>query len=392
MKIAILGCGVVGRGVYDIVMGGATPDLQGVTVTRILEREEAGCTLPGVTFNFSDIVNDPEVDCVVEAMGGLHPAYEYIMAALQAKKHVVTSNKAVLAQYFNEFRKAAAENGVQLRYEASVCGGIPWIASLRKAARVDDIRRFSGIMNGTTNFILYHMFQGGADFTEVLKQAQALGYAEADPSADIDGLDVQNKCIISAAVAFGQAPVHAQVPVFGIRNIQGGDVAYFKEQGLCCKLIAAGVREGDHFFACVEPVLFPEGALEAAVPLNYNLATLEGDTVGALKFYGQGAGSLPTGNAVVQDILDLAALAAAPAPVPQLSCDPAMMQAEYFVRIESGAYERARALLGDYAASALRMNGVAMLKTKPIPVGEFARLRSELLELDSTLFAARYAE
>lgn len=391
MKIALLGYGVVGRGVHDIVMGGATPALQGLTVSRILVREGRHGDLPGATSDYADIVNDPDIGCVVEALGGLHPAYEYIMAALQAKKHVVTSNKAVLAQYYEEFHRAARDNGVQLRYEASVAGGIPWIASLRKAARVDEIRRFSGIMNGTTNYILYHMFQQGADFGAVLADAQALGYAEADPTADIDGLDVQNKCIISAAVAFGHAPTHDQVPVFGIRNIQGGDVSYFKEQGLVCKLIAAGVKQGDRFFACVEPVLFPEGALEAAVPLNFNLATLEGDSVGALKFYGQGAGGLPTGNAVVQDLLDLAQPVDSPAQPPALTCDPALMEAAYFVRIDSAAYERARALLGDYAESALRINGVSMFKTKPMQVGAFARAREQLLELDGSMFAARYA-
>jgi homoserine dehydrogenase len=198
MKIALLGYGTVGRGVDQII----SERVSEVEVTRILELPDR-LTDARMTSDYDGIVDDSSVELVVECMGGLEPAHAFIMRALAAHKHVVTSNKAVVAAHLAEFTSAAAQAGVSLYVEAAVGGGIPWIASIEKVRRIDEVTSFSGIMNGTTNYIVDAMRRQGAEFADVLARAQELGYAERDPSADIDGIDVKNKTIISAAVAFG---------------------------------------------------------------------------------------------------------------------------------------------------------------------------------------------
>ena len=300
MKIALLGFGTVGKGV-DTIIRESVPELE---VTRILELPDRICD-PRMTSNYDDILADPDIECVCECMGGIEPAHTFIAAALASGRHVVTSNKAVVAAHFAEFARLASEHGAGLLIEASVGGGIPWIASIEKARRIDRISRFSGIMNGTTNYIVYSMLKDNADFAEVLGKAQELGYAERDPSADIDGIDVANKTIISASVAFDVACTH-ELPVSGIRNLTKRDLAMFGNHGRTIKLLGRGVRTEAGYAVAVEPVAVPVESLEANVPTNFNLITLEGESVGELKFYGQGAGMLPTGNAVVQDLIDCA--------------------------------------------------------------------------------------
>ena len=300
MKIALLGFGTVGKGV-DTIIRESVPELE---VTRILELPDRICD-PRMTSNYDDILADPDIECVCECMGGIEPAHTFIAAALASGRHVVTSNKAVVAAHFAEFARLASEHGAGLLIEASVGGGIPWIASIEKARRIDRISRFSGIMNGTTNYIVYSMLKDNADFAEVLGKAQELGYAERDPSADIDGIDVANKTIISASVAFDVACTH-ELPVSGIRNLTKRDLAMFGNHGRTIKLLGRGVCTEAGYAVAVEPVAVPKESLEANVPTNFNLITLEGESVGELKFYGQGAGMLPTGNAVVQDLIDCA--------------------------------------------------------------------------------------
>ena len=221
MKIAVLGYGTVGRGVVTIVEGRA----RGVEVEKILDLPK-NCTQPRMTPNYDEIVDDPSIEVVVECMGGLEPAHTFICRALRAHKSVVTSNKAVVAEFFDEFAALALENGVGLFIEASVGGGIPWIASIEKARRIDEISSFSGIMNGTTNYIIDSMAKEGLDFDIALGKAQELGYAERDPSADIDGVDVRNKTIISASVAFDVACTK-DLPVTGIRTLTKRDMLMF---------------------------------------------------------------------------------------------------------------------------------------------------------------------
>lgn len=300
MKIGLLGFGVVGRGVYDILS-----DREDVSVGAVLARRDLGQLSCAVTRDMQDILNDPEIDTVVEVMGGLHPAFEYVSGALKAGKNVVTSNKHLLCHYYKELNALAAENGVVLRGTAAVGGGIPWLTNLEKAARANAISKVSGIMNGTTNYIMDAMHKSDVDFADVLKKAQELGYAEADPSADIDGWDIQRKLIISAGVAFGVCLHEDDVPVFGIRNVSAADIKRFQARCRTCKLIASAEKLLDSVAAYVEPTLLTSDALEAAVPANFNLISLEGEHCGKQSFFGQGAGRYPTAYNVVQDLLDI---------------------------------------------------------------------------------------
>ncbi|MCI1934276.1 MAG: homoserine dehydrogenase [Atopobium sp.] len=300
MDIALLGHGTVGRGVDKICS-----TLAGVDVTRILELPDR-CTDERMTSHFDEIVGDPDIRLILECMGGLEPAHTYIADALAAGKSVVTSNKAVVAANLAEFVELAHTTGATLMCEASVGGGVPWLSSIRKVRRIDSISAFSGIMNGTTNYLLTTLAKGDETFDEVLKEAQKLGYAERDPSADIDGIDVANKVIISCLAAF-DALCPNSLPVTGIRTLKKSDVDLFAVHGRTVKLIGRALRQGDRFAACVEPVALPASYVEANVPANFNILGLSATTVGDLKFYGQGAGSLPTGNAMLQDVLDYAA-------------------------------------------------------------------------------------
>ena len=300
MKIALLGYGTVGRGVDGIIRS-RVPEIE---VSRILELPDR-LTDDRMTSDYASILSDESIELVVECMGGIEPAHTFISQALAAGKHVVTSNKAVVAAHFNEFVQLADEHGVSFLIEASVGGGIPWIASIEKVRRIDEVRSFSGIMNGTTNYIIDSMRRDELDFDVALGRAQELGYAERDPSADIDGIDVANKTIISACVAFDVDCVR-DLPVTGIRTLTKADLDFFAARGLTVKLFGRGVSKEGRYAVAVEPVAIPVLSLEAAVPSNFNLVSLEGFTVGPLKFYGQGAGSLPTGNAVVQDVIDVA--------------------------------------------------------------------------------------
>ena len=198
MNIGLLGFGVVGRGVYDMLA-----DRDDIRAAWVLCRRDLGELTARTTYEMQDILNDPSVDTVVEVMGGLHPAYEYVAAALRAGKNVVSSNKYLMCRYYDELNALAKEHGAALRCTAAVGGGIPWLTNLEKAARANHISRVWGILNGTTNYIMDAMHHSDVDFADVLAQAQTLGYAEADPSADIDGLDIQRKLILSANVAFG---------------------------------------------------------------------------------------------------------------------------------------------------------------------------------------------
>ena len=305
MKVAILGFGTVGSGVYDIITKEAFPFYHDIKIEKILIRPNKAKTLPIMTDFIDDIINDNDINLVIECIGGINPALEYITAALKNKKSVVTANKAVIANNLETLENLARENGVFLSFEASTAGGIPWLASIEKARRVDTVSHFYGILNGTTNYILDTMDNNQEEFSTALGKAQELGYAEADPSADIDGIDVKNKVVISSAIAFNSIIDVNKILAFGIRNISKNDIDYFKEKNFSIKLIGEAQKIGNKYEALVIPNLFPRDSIEANVRRNLNIVTLQGDTIGELKFYGQGAGKLPTANAVVQDILDI---------------------------------------------------------------------------------------
>lgn len=380
MKIAILGFGTVGKGVYEIIKK-ANMQTQNLSVSHILIRKNKKVILPEMTDDMNEIINDPETDVVVEAIGGIEPAHEYILAALNHGKHVITANKAVIAIYLKEFTDAADANNVKFYFEASVGGGIPWIQGLEKALRIDNVNSISGIFNGTSNFILDQMSRNGESFVDVLKKAQQLGYAEADPSADIDGIDVANKLCISADIAYNiDIKNHENLPIFGIRNITCADVKYFQQKGFAVKLIGRTHQKGNKFDYVVEPALFLDRTLEANTPDNYNLISLNGDTIGKLDFFGQGAGMLPTANAVIQDILDIKEQKS------HLKRDfdkrmeycPELTKGDYLVRsqIDVSAY------FEDYQTL---VDG-SYLKIEQIPVGDMHRIMKEILKVDQTAF------
>lgn len=369
MRAALLGFGTVGRGVDAILAENPC----GIEIARILELPDR-LTDPRMTADFDEILGDESIDAVVECMGGVEPAHTFIAGALRAGKHVVTSNKAVVAAHFDEFVSLAAASGAGFFIEASVGGGIPWIAGIAKARRVDAVDRFYGIMNGTTNYIIYSMLKDGIEFSDALEKAQELGYAERDPSADIDGFDVCNKTIISASVAFDCACTR-ELPVSGIRNLTKRDLDIFGNHGRTVKLLGRGVAEDGRYAVAVEPVAIGLDSLEAHVPSNFNLVTLEGASIGELKFYGQGAGMMPTGNAMVQDLIDCAAGVRPSYDFSRgLVYDPELLRGDYVLRssaqpagsteYEPGAWlvrditaERARALLDE----ALEQDGGAFM-------------------------------
>ena len=301
MNIALLGFGVVGSGVYEWCR--SREDLH---VCRVLIRSDKP-EIAGIdTRDFDDILHDPNIDVVAEVMGGLHPAYEYVTAALKAGKHVVTANKALVAAYYREFTALADVCGKALLCTAAVGGGIPWLVNLARCKKLDHICRLGGIMNGTSNFIMDAMHKSPVSFPVILKKAQELGYAEADPSADIDGNDIRRKLVISANIAFDALLNEEDIPMFGIRTVTDGDIRTFQSRGFVCKLLAEAAQAESGVCAYIEPTLVSASALEAAVPANFNLITYEGEQIGRQSFYGQGAGQMPTAANVVQDCLSIA--------------------------------------------------------------------------------------
>ena len=301
MKIALLGFGTVGKSVYEIIKDRFSNELEIVKILVRNKREEVKIT----TTNFEEIITDKSIDTVVEVIGGMHPAYEFIKQSLASGKNVVSANKAVISENLQEFTQLARENNVSFKYEASVCGGIPFLESLKKIKRIDNIEYVAGIFNGTTNFILDKMSKQKINFADVLKEAQQLGYAETDPTNDIKGFDTQRKLSIASSLAFDGIIKNENVFVSGIENIDLFDIEIFNLMGLTVKLYATSVRKGGEYIAVVEPVLFGADDIETNIGSNFNIACINGSTIGDLKLYGQGAGGLPTANAVIQDILDI---------------------------------------------------------------------------------------
>lgn len=380
MKVAILGFGTVGKGVYEIIKK-ANIQTQNLSVSHIFIRKSRERILPQMTPDIDEIVNDDQTDVVVEALGGIEPAHEFILKALNHGKHVITANKAVIAKYLKEFTDAADANNVKFYFEASVGGGIPWIQGLEKALRIDSVNSISGIFNGTSNFILDQMSRNGQSFSEVLSKAQELGYAEADPSADIDGIDVANKLCISADIAYNiNIQDRSKLPVFGIRNIKSSDVKFFEKNGYSVKLIGRTHQKGNKFDYVVEPTLFLNHTLEANTPDNYNLISLNGDTIGKLDFFGQGAGMFPTANAVVQDLLDIKE------EKDHLKRDfnnemeysPELTKNDYLVR----SNENVASLFKDYAPS----KKDDYLVIHQISTGEMHRIMKSILKVDHAAF------
>lgn len=301
MNIAILGYGIVGGGVHAILRDGSL----GINIKRVLDiRPVGGLSKDVLTDNIGDIIADPQIDCVVETIGGIHPALGYITAALRAGKHVVSSNKELMSRSLAPILLGARAHQAQIRFSPSVGGGIPWLHNLIRQKRGDQILSIQGIINGTTNYVLDAMFHGSS-LAEALASARILGYAEVDVSADLSGIDTQRKCAISAALAF-DAPIEPDaIPTLGISTIQHDDVEAFRAKGLTCKLMMYAERADQSICTYVEPSLLGPESIESHTPSNYNCVTLCAEHAGRLSFIGQGAGRFPAAESVVQDLLDI---------------------------------------------------------------------------------------
>lgn len=357
-NIAILGMGVVGGGVYEVLknnaraiskrLGGDGEQL--INVAYVLDRRsfEGHDLADRVTSDYERILNDKSVSVVVETMGGAEPAFTFSLRAISAGKSVVTSNKEVVSKYGDVLLKAAKENGVCYLYEASVGGGIPVIAPLVNCLTANSITRVAGILNGTTNYILTEMLTNGASFESALKDAQDRGYAERDPSADVEGVDALRKICILGGIAFGRhIPTEAAALCRGITGIRAEDIAAADKAGYAVKLLGVAKKQGNRAGLMVAPHLVEKGTLIADTSGVFNAVSVTGDMVGELVFYGRGAGSLPTASAVVADIIS-----AIRCPVPEtpreraeegfaLSLDE--MPVRLYLRVKGGG-ERASAL------------------------------------------------
>ncbi len=296
MKVAVLGYGTVGYGVYEM-LGRAAGLEQGPVLVRPGKNDA-----PFKVTSMDEIVNDPSVDAVAEVMGGVEPAFTYAAAALGAGKHFVTSNKALVAAKGVELNAIAREKGVAFLFSAACGGGVPFLHNLALARESDRILSLGGILNGTTNYMLDAMQRLGLDYADVLKDAQRLGYAEADPTADVSGLDALRKIMLACAVAYDRLPDEGLLNE-GIESVTAADVKHFQSQGYTCRLLARGGQNEDgSVYAYVEPVLLPEGSPECSVLQNYNMARYEGECAGPIVLMGQGAGRWPTASAVLRDL------------------------------------------------------------------------------------------
>ena len=381
MKIAILGFGVVGSGAYEILSH------YGYEVKRVLDIRQHDCLGDKLTSNFDDILNDKEITVVAEAIGGLEPAHTFVVKALKAGKHVVSSNKHLICEYYDELHTLAIENGVTIKFTSSAGGGIPWLYNLKRGTRCDEITKVMGIMNGTTNFILDAMISDGRDFDDVLKEAQALGYAEANPSADIDGLDTARKTAISSSIAFDTIIKEENVSVFGLRNIKKADIDYIKAKlNKTVRYLGFGAKNNGTVSAFVEPTILGFDTLEANVYKNFNMITLFGEGVGRLSFYGQGAGKYPTGNSLAQDVIDiLKGDTALVYPSSKAECDNGAAVRKYYVRTVA-------ALPCEIIDSKEAIDGVNYILTKKISVKEIHAVAKNVFAADGGAFFAGIEE
>ncbi|MHB8780290.1 MAG: homoserine dehydrogenase [Candidatus Geothermincolia bacterium] len=315
VKVGLLGCGTVGSGVYSILAG--SRDLIGkrtgcdIYVERIAVRDFDDPRFTEVdesllTTRVEDVLDDPEISIVAEVIGGIEPARTFIMRAIQQGKHIVTANKALMSTYGGEILDAAEAAGVDVLYEASVGGAIPIIHPLKEVLAGNRISRILGVVNGTTNYILTRMSEGGIPFEEALREAQALGYAEADPESDVEGLDAAAKIAIMASAAFNSRVTLGDVYTEGISRISVDDIAFARELGYAIKLLAIASDDASGISVRVHPTMIPLRHPLASVNDVFNAIFVEADAAGELMFYGRGAGMLPAGSSVVGDIIAIA--------------------------------------------------------------------------------------
>jgi homoserine dehydrogenase len=395
VNVGLLGLGTVGGGTFNVLNRNAEEITRragrGIRITHAAAREYDPARLPGiegieVTDDAFSVVDNPDIDIVVELIGGYEPARELVLKAIANGKHVVTANKALIAMHGNEIFAAAQDKGVMVAFEAAVAGGIPIIKAIREGLAANQIEWLAGIINGTGNFILTEMRDKGRDFDDVLKEAQALGYAEADPTFDVEGIDAAHKLTILAALAFGIPLQFDKVYTEGISRITREDVGYAEQFGYRIKHLGFTRRTTRGIEMRVHPTLIPERRLIANVDGVMNAVLVKADAVGATMYYGAGAGAEPTASAVVADIIDVTrTLTADPQNrVPHLAFQPGSIsdlpilsmddvETAYYLRMQAtdkpGVMADVTRILGDAGISI-----EAILQKEPAPDADRASI------------------
>ena len=370
MQVGLLGIGTVGSGTFKVLQRNQEEIRRragrGIEITMVADLDTARAR--AVVGEGVQVVNDarqvianPEIEIVIELIGGYGIAKALVLEAIAAGKHVVTANKALLAVHGSEIFAAAREQGVIVAFEAAVAGGIPIIKALREGLTANRIQWVAGIINGTTNFILSEMRAKGLDFGVVLQQAQKLGYAEADPSFDIEGVDAAHKATIMSAIAFGIPVQFDKAYVEGITGLQAADIRYAEQMGYRIKLLGITKRREQGIELRVHPTLVPATRLIANVEGAMNAVVVQGDAVGTTLYYGKGAGSEPTASAVVADLVDITRLATADPDhrVPHLAFQPGMLAATPILPIDSVVTAfYLRLVVADKAGVLARITGI----------------------------------
>ncbi len=377
MKVALLGFGTVGVGVYEMLQ-----HAQGLEAGPVLVRPGKD-DAPFKVTAIEQIAEDPSVGAVAEVMGGVDAAFRYGAAVLRAGKHFVTSNKALVAARGIELNALAREHGTAFLFSAACGGGVPFLHNLALARQSDEILSMGGILNGTTNYMLDAMQRLGLEYADALKDAQRLGYAEADPTADVSGLDALRKIMLACAVAYDRLPTDGLLHE-GIESITAADVAHFRSRGYTCRLLARGGRAGEGVSAYVEPVLLRDGAPECAVLENYNMASYVGKNAGPIVLMGQGAGRYPTASAVLRDLSGILhgeryMLQAA---CRQANADNSHQEHIYYVRLPAS-------LAGEIPGESAELDGdTARILTKPLSVSQMHFTARRLRAAGAELFFA----
>ena len=394
VNVGIIGLGTVGGGVYRLITTHAERYRKNLgidlRIARVCNRSEKRAHELGIdpeqfTSDWHDVVSDPSIDIVVEVIGGEHPATEIFEQSFAAGKHVVTANKALLGRHMEKLSAAARAAGVQLRCEASCGGGIPIVNTLEHDLSGNEVITVAGIVNGTTNYILSRMAEEGLGYEEVLADAQRLGYAEADPTADVDGLDAASKIAILSSIGFATRITTDDVHAQGIRAISAQDIEVARKLGYAIKMLAIGHRTDSGIDVRVHPAMIPASHPLAGVSGAMNAVYVVGDAVGETMFYGAGAGAFPTASAVVGDVLALAeplSVGTSPLPEPEpfkrelAIRDIRDLSTRYYVRIVPGDTDDAQV----HAEEVLTEHGIATEQVMKLEDGSFALVTGAVCE------------
>ena len=406
IRVGLLGCGHVGSALVRLMddhapiieaRAGAKLEITRVAVRNLAKERDVELPHERFTHDAEEVVTDPSVDVVVEVIGGIEPARSLILAALERGKPVITANKELLANFGRELFTAAEDRGVDLLFEASVCGGIPLIRPLRESLAGDRIRRIMGIVNGTTNFVLTRMTESGSSFMEALAEAQTLGYAERDPTADVEGYDAAAKAAIIASIAFGTQVVAGDVYREGIADLTAQDIDSARNLGYVVKLLAIAEDVDGEVAVRVHPAMVPVRHPLASVKDSFNAVFIQADAVGDLMLYGRGAGGMPTASAVLGDLIDAAknlaggGRGATMGAVARKRIRPIdEMESQFYVLVEVADRPGVLAAI----ASAFGAHGVSIKSMQQVGIAEEARLifvthKAKERDLEATMHDVR---